>query len=183
MCQVGALGSRLERLTAGSGGALGGSGDVGSIVRLAGGIELRIIGRLGVAMSSVGWCDGVVTAVWATADGEPRDGAWRATSGAEAGPAGVVGSTTGGDGNIGGIVSGVIRVVGASLIPRSTSIGRSGSGEVNGVNFRRKRRLRSVMRPDLSTLTWYWSCCLTSTTVPVRSHLFGCCPVWFWMRT
>ena len=114
MCQVGALGSRLERLTAGSGGAFGGNGDVGSIVRLAGGIELGIIGRLGVAMSSVGWCDGVVTAVGATGDGEPRDGAWQATSGVGAGPAGVVGSTTGGDGNIGGIVSGVIRVVGAS---------------------------------------------------------------------
>ena len=109
MCQVGALGSRLERLTAGSGGAF--AGNVGSIVRLAGGIELGIIGRLGVAMSSVGWCDGVVTAVGATGDGEPRDGAWRATSGVGAGPAGVVGSTTGGDGNIGGIVSGVIRVV------------------------------------------------------------------------
>ena len=137
MCQVGALGSRLERLTAGSGGALGGNGDVGSILRLAGGIELGIIGRLRVAMSSVGWCDGVVTAI-ATGDGEPRDGAWRATSGAGAGPAGVMGSTTGGEGNIGGIVSGVIRVVGASLIPRSTSIGRGGSGEVNGVNFHRK---------------------------------------------
>ena len=177
MCQVGALGSRLERLTAGSGDALGGNGDVGSILRLAGGIELGIIGRLGVAMSSVGWCNGVVTAVGATGNGEPRDGAWRATSGAGSGPAGVMGSTTGGEGNIGGIVSGVIRVVGGSLIPRSTSIGRGGSGEVNGVNFRRKRRLRSVMRPDPSTLTWYWSCCLTSTTVPVRSHLFGCCPV------
>ena len=61
MCQVGALGSRLERLTAGSGGVLGGNGGVGSIVGLAGGIELGIIGRLGVTMSSVGWCDGVVT--------------------------------------------------------------------------------------------------------------------------
>ena len=84
-------------------GALGGNGDVGSILRLAGGIELGIIGWLGVAMSSVGWCNGVVTGVGATGDGEPRDGAWRA--GAGAGPAGMMGSTTGGDGNIGGIVS------------------------------------------------------------------------------
>ena len=174
---VGASYSRFWR------GALGGNGDVGNIVRLASGIELGIIGRLGVAMSSVGWCDGVVTAVGASGDGGRRDGAWRATSGAGAGPAGVVGSMAGGDGNIGGIVSGVTRVVGASLIPRPISIGRGGSGEVHGVNFLRKRRLRSVMRPDPSTLTWYWSCCLTSTTVPVLPHLFGCCPVWFWMRT
>ena len=94
----------------------------------------------------------------------------------------MAGDTLGGDSNIGVIVRGG-GGVGAILMPRSTSIGRGGSGEVIDVNFRRKRRLRSVTRPDPSTLTWYWSCCLTSTTVPVRSHLFGCCPVWFWMRT
>ena len=65
MCQPGVLDSRLERLTAGSGGAVSG------MMRLAGGIELGIIGRLGVAMSSVEWCDGVVTAVVATGDDEP----------------------------------------------------------------------------------------------------------------
>ena len=63
MCQRGALGSWLERLTAGSGGALGGKGDVGGMMRLAGGLEFDIIGRLGVAMSSVGWYDGIVTRV------------------------------------------------------------------------------------------------------------------------
>ena len=52
MCQRGALGSRLDLLTAGSGGALGGNG---------------IIGRLGVAMSGVGWYDGLGI----TGDGEP----------------------------------------------------------------------------------------------------------------
>ena len=86
----------------------------------------------------------------------------------------------GGNGDISGIVRGGVV---SSLMPISASICRGGSGEVIGVNFRRKRRLRSVTRPDPSTLIWYWSCCLTSTTVPVRSHLFGCCPVWFWMRT
>ena len=74
MCQPGALDSRLERLTAGSGGTMGGNGDVSGMMRLAGGIELGIIGRLGVAMSSVGWCDGVVTAVGVTGDDEPSDG-------------------------------------------------------------------------------------------------------------
>ena len=74
MCRCGALGSRLERLTAGFGGALGGKGDVGGMIRLAGGLEFGIIGHLGVAMSSVGWYDGVVTAVGITGDGEPRDG-------------------------------------------------------------------------------------------------------------
>ena len=87
MCERGALVSRLERLTAGSGGALGGNGDVSGMIRLAGGIEQGITGWLGVAMSSVGWCDGVVTAVGATGDGERG-----VTSGAEAGPAGVVGA-------------------------------------------------------------------------------------------
>ena len=46
MCQRGALGSRLERLTAGSGGALGGNGEFGGMTRLAGGLEFGIIGRL-----------------------------------------------------------------------------------------------------------------------------------------
>ena len=98
------------------------------------------------------------------------------------GPAGVVGPTSGGNGNIGWIVRGGGGIE-ANLVPKSISIDRGGSGEVIGVNFRRKRRLRSVTRPDPSTLTWYWSCCLTSTTVPVWSHLFGSCPVWFCIRT
>ena len=70
MCQHGALDSRLERLTAGSGGVLGGNGDFSCMVRLAVGVEHGIIGRLGVAISSVGWCGGVLTAVGATGDGE-----------------------------------------------------------------------------------------------------------------
>ena len=92
-------------------------------------------------------------------------------SGAGAGPAGVVGAMSGGDCNVDGIVRGGGGVR-ASLLPRSISIGCGSSGEMIGVNFCRKRRLRSVTRPDPSTLIWYWSCCLTSTTVPVRSHFF-----------
>ena len=53
MCQRGALGSRLDLLRAGSGGAMGGNGDVGGIMRLYGGLEFGIIGRLVVAMSDV----------------------------------------------------------------------------------------------------------------------------------
>ena len=66
-----------------------------------------------------------------------------------------MGSTSGGDGNIDGIVrmGGGIE---ANLVPTSISIDRGGSGEVIGVKFRRKRRLRSVTRPDPSNLTWYW---------------------------
>ena len=71
-------------------------------------------------------------------------------SGAGAGPAGVVGAKSGGDSNVDGIVSGGGGVR-ASLLPRSISIGCGGSGEMIGVNFRRKRRLRSVTRPDPST--------------------------------
>ena len=87
-----------------------------------------------------------------------------------------MGATSGGDGSCDGNIGGIARGGGGvwasdSLVPRSTSIDRGGSGQVIGVNFRWKRRLRSVTRPDPSTLIWYWSCCLTSTTVPVRSHL------------
>ena len=71
MCHRGAFGSRLERLAAGSGGALGGNGDVSGVIRLAFGIEFGIVGRLGVAMSRVGWQDGVYTTVGATGDVEP----------------------------------------------------------------------------------------------------------------
>ena len=54
---------------------------------------------------------------------------------------------------------------------------------IAGVNFRRNLRLRNVMRPEPSTRIAYWSCCRTSTTFPVLSHLRGLLPVWFWMRT
>ena len=165
VCQPGALGSRLDRLTAGCRGGVCGNGDISCMVHLAGGIKLGIIGRFRVVTYSVAWRGSI-----AIGDGE--------TSGAGAGPAGVVGATSGGNGgngNIGGIVHAGGRVV-ASLMRRSRSTGQDGSGEVIGVNFRRKHQLRSVTRPDTSTLTWYWSCCLTSTTVPVWSHLFGCGP-------
>ena len=71
MCQAGALGSRLDRLTVGSGGVSGGNGDISGMGSLAGGIELGITGRLGVAISSVGWRDGVVIVAGATGGGEP----------------------------------------------------------------------------------------------------------------
>ena len=62
MCHPGALSSRLERLTAGSGGC----GDVSD------GIDLGIVGRPRVAMTS----DGVVMTVGAIGDREPCDGDW-----------------------------------------------------------------------------------------------------------
>ena len=49
---------------------MGGNSDFSCMVRLAVGVEHGIIGRLGVAMSSVGWCGGVLTAVGTTGDGE-----------------------------------------------------------------------------------------------------------------
>ena len=52
-----------------------------------------------------------------------------------------------------------------------------------GVYCRRNLRLRNVMRPDPSTLTTYWLNWRTSMMMPVLSHLVGCGPVWFWMRT
>ena len=42
---------------------------------------------------------------------------------------------------------------------------------------------RSVIWPEPSILTTYWSCRRTSTILPVLSHLLGWCPVWFCMRT
>ena len=47
MCQRGALGSRLERLTAGSGGSQSGNGDVGGMMRLAGGLSSALSGVSG----------------------------------------------------------------------------------------------------------------------------------------
>ena len=44
---------------------------------------------------------------------------------------------------------------------------------VAGSNFLRNRLFLMVMRPEPSILTAYWSCCPTSTTTPVRSHLLG----------
>ena len=53
MCQPGALGSQLERLTVSSGDGSGGNGDVICMVRLTGGVEFGISGQLGVATSGV----------------------------------------------------------------------------------------------------------------------------------
>ena len=40
-----------------------------------------------------------------------------------------------------------------------------------------------VILPEPSTRTAYWSNCRTSMMLPVLSHLVGCGPVWFWIRT
>ena len=42
-----------------------------------------------------------------------------------------------------------------------------------GVIFFKNFLFRSVILPEPSTLTIYWSCSLTSTTTPVMSHLDG----------
>ena len=55
--------------------------------------------------------------------------------------------------------------------------------EWNGVYTRRNFRLRSGARPELSNLTTHWSYCRTSISKPVLFHLFGSCPVWFWIHT
>ena len=47
----------------------------------------------------------------------------------------------------------------------------------------RNRRLRSVSLPVPFTLITYWSCSLTSTTVPLRSQRVGNWPAGFWMKT
>ena len=52
-----------------------------------------------------------------------------------------------------------------------------------GVYLRKNCRFLSVARPDPSTFTTYWLCCLTSTTWPVLSHFFGKLPIWFWILT
>ena len=51
------------------------------------------------------------------------------------------------------------------------------------IYFLRNLRLRSVVRPDPSTRTRYWSNWRTSTPLPVVSPLSGWFPVWFCMRT
>ena len=61
---------------------------------------------------------------------------------------------------------------------------RGWSGGGMGVVFLlRYWRLRVVVLPLLSILTWYWWYCMTSTTTPVLSHLVGWCPVWFCIST
>ena len=58
-------------------------------------------------------------------------------------------------------------------------MGRGGRGSMTGTNFLRNFLFLKVTLRDPSTLTAYWSNCLTSMTVPVLSHLSGCRPVWF----
>ena len=57
----------------------------------------------------------------------------------------------------------------------------SGHGlySIAGANFLRNFLFLKVGRLDPSTLTTYWSYCLTSTTVPVLSHFLGFGPTWF----
>ena len=49
-----------------------------------------------------------------------------------------------------------------------------------GMYFLRNFLFLSVCLPDPSILMRYWR---TSITMPVRSHLFGWWPVWFWILT
>ena len=51
-----------------------------------------------------------------------------------------------------------------------------------GLKALRKHLFLFVSLPDPSTLTTYWSCSAESSMVPVRCHLFGLFPVWFWMK-
>ena len=51
-----------------------------------------------------------------------------------------------------------------------------------GLNALRKRLFLLVSRPEPSTLMTYWSCSAASITVPVRCHLVGLFPVWFWIK-
>ena len=48
-----------------------------------------------------------------------------------------------------------------------------------GLKFLKNLLFRLVNLPDPSTFMMYWSWPATSTTVPVRCHLFGLFPVWF----
>ena len=60
---------------------------------------------------------------------------------------------------------------------RSSSIVWRGGRGITGTYFLRNFLFRSVIRPEPSTLTTYWSNWRTSTTEPVLSHLLG------WIRT
>ena len=66
-------------------------------------------------------------------------------------------------------------------------LARGGSGlwmmDWIGVILRKNLLFLSEMSPDPSILTLYWRWGSTSTMRPVRSHLLGLLPAWFWTRT
>ncbi len=57
------------------------------------------------------------------------------------------------------------------------------AGWYTGMYFLRNFLLLSVCLPDPSILMRYWWNWRTLMTMPVRSHLFGWWPVWFWILT
>lgn len=69
-----------------------------------------------------------------------------------------------------------------SVTKSLSTVIREGTG-YTGIYFLRNFLLRSVTRPEPSTLTTYWSNWRTSITSPVLSHFNGCGPTWFWTRT
>ena len=192
---MGCIGSLLDDDGEGGGGLRGVDPGVMMALGVAGWLGA---GVAGVAPGGrVGWA-GVVAGVRAT-EAYDRGGlpGW-AVGVMRVGVVGVGGVATGiGGGSCGSV--GAAGVDGGSSLGRlasdrvgvgglSGALGASGSGRNcmggassvwRGVYRRRKRRFRVVRRPDPSVLTEYWWYCMTSTTVPVLSHLVGWRPVWF----
>ena len=58
-----------------------------------------------------------------------------------------------------------------------------GNKPLSCISFFKNLLFLTVSLPDPSTFTTYLSYPLHSTTTPVRSHLVGFEPCWFWMAT
>ena len=72
---------------------------------------------------------------------------------------------------------------GLEMCQKSSSTVRLGGGVCTGTYWHRNLQLHRVTLPEPSIRTLYWSNCQTSITTSFLSHLVGCGPVWFWIRT
>ena len=158
----------------GVGVAAGLSSDVVSGVA-PGGVSVRVMAGVGVAGES-GVCKmggrGVETPgsvlVGDVVEGESSIGLCRGVGGGLGLLGGMVASSGGGPGGRWAISSRMDLLLAGLYI---------------GKNFLRNFLFLSVCLPGPSILTRYWWYWRTSMTTPVRSHLCGWRPVWFWILT
>lgn len=124
-------------------------------------VGVDVVGRAGVD-GNVAWAGVVVGLV-----GDSGVGVWDGVDGAGSGVTGTIIGGAGASVVLGSVGSGL------GMVAMSSKIDLRAVGVFAGVNLLRNCLFRWVRRPEPSIRTWYWWNCLTSTIVPVRSHLVG----------